>query len=183
MNTQGRYKPPQSFWEEVDRLEASIRCSSPRNPKYRKLGLLGIVRRNTAWPSEDDPDRFIYWNNTWSRLNRFGVSVLVLTEIVRVDPISEGISADTSDITVGLFGKFHKYLSGKASPIRPMRLDYVHLPDVYNLPEDLGSDRQGRRLDRQSGITIPSQEDYELLLAELRRGASGELQMFPPTQE
>lgn len=109
---------------------------------------------------------------------------MIKTDLVNVDPLTEGIACDNHEVRTGLLGKSYRYITGTLmlNPFRPLYIDYGHMPDIHN-PSPRTSNPQSRRLDRQSGVIAPTTEDYETLLDELRRGATGEYIIQIPDKE
>ncbi len=165
------YSPPDSYWEEVDRLDDDILGLSERAPFRRKLGPIPLRTNRALWSGKDEKGGS-YWERChvlWGA----GVSCLWVAEIIAIDPAAEGITTEDNEISDGFYGKCFNYVTGRNANVRALRVDYASSTDAL-YPELPARTAESRSLTKQLGLTTPGEEAFEELLGELRRGASGE---------
>jgi hypothetical protein len=170
------FRPPRSYWKQVDAFDARIYELSQSNPKKLKLGIVGQYARRALWSGSEEHtlDHWLHY-----RLLLRGITCLSISHTVRVDPAAEGIPTPDNTISTGFYSQRYGYISGQAIGPRPLYSDSYYVTDVHN-PDNPTRDKSSRLLDQYIGLNSPDKDAYDVVLAELKRGASGEYQIILP---
>lgn len=170
------YRPPRSYWRQIDALDRQIHLISEPSVERLKIGMFTLKARQVVWTLPEDSAR-----RRWIsfRFLHNGISVLDVYDLVTVDPAAEGLSTPGCEAKTGTFGKYYAYISGLALGIRPLFEDTSFATDVFN-PHSPKSDRASRLLDQRLGVETPAKEAFDTLLTELQRCVSGEYQLLLP---
>lgn len=151
------YTPPKSYWKELTKLDD------------RLVAIKGDGEP-IAWKSEDQEALSV-----WRRSKSFPRTTnrLIVGNTVNIDPLSEGLDSGCSEVKSGFIGKDFNYSVGRILLPNLVLVDHIQLTDIDDpsLPEkDFGN----FKMDLKSGMLFPDEDDYDLLITELQRGASGD---------
>lgn len=175
------YRPPKSYWKEVDRLDTKIAERSAVSAQGRAFGIFSVKKHVSVWFGTDRQERAGTCWISHQAQHVGSVSTVYLGELAQVNPLPPVSEADVSPVSLGSTGLYARTLTYWAHTpgwVRRMKENFGYLPDIDGAASGQVSavqtdgNKESQQLDEQFGLLHPGQEAYDTLLAELRRGAT-----------
>lgn len=173
------YRPPKSYWKEVDRLNGNVRVLSSPTSNLR-MGPFSFKRRHTVWLGHEQSS-FNYWID-YRYFPTANMTHLSMCHAIGIDPLEEDLPTSNTKARIGVMATHFSFASAENGLVRLAQpgdrgfsLNKSFVPDIDRIQDQQPVfTRESRRLDKKMGLARPDATTYDVLLHELQRGASGE---------
>lgn len=183
-NSPESFRPSQAYWKEVEKLDNRILTLS-RVKRFdeivRRTGLFGrakvvISEHQALWHGEDQ-GQAVSWNA--KRSQAYGVILPIVTSLSQASIVRPHLEA-TPDMPTDRQTIAAKQINYSLAfkEARVHHAGIVYSGADHTVHDYMGSD--AGPFAEEQGLTRPIEEDYDQLLEQLKRGASGEFAIVRP---